>query len=94
MRTWEQIYDITVKTLCEKPIEDFDMFITLEMPDFMEKGIGYFEEGHEDQLSSMRLHKELAKDKDYKEFVEYMYNYIGDDIHNYIDENEIVEVNK
>lgn len=86
---WENIYDTTVKVLCERPIEEFDFFVNLEMPKFMETGVGYFEEEHENELSSMRLHKELATDEDYKEFCEWIYNYIGDDLYNYVDDTHI-----
>ena len=92
--TWKEIYHTTVKVLCEKPIEEFDTFINLEQPEFVKDGKAYFEEGHENELSSMRLHEEVATDDDYKEFCEYMYNYIGDDLYNYIDKNEITVFGK
>lgn len=87
--TWKEIYRTTVKVLCEQPIEDFDTFITLEEPEIVKDGKVYFEEGHEGELSSMRLHEEIATDDDYKEFCEYMYNYVGDDLYNYLDKSEI-----
>ena len=83
---WKNIYEETLKNICEADSNDFDVIVEVERPDFTSELVEN-ENASENALFSFKL-DENATEEDYKKFVEYIYNYIGEDIYDYINEEK------
>ena len=84
---YKKIYDFVVKNVCEKDQTEFDNIVEQEQPKFADKLIPN-EKAPYRCLFSMVLDESVANEKDYRDFCEYIYGYIG------MDFNEMVKQNK
>lgn len=86
MINWKEIYEDTIKKICESDANIFDNIVEIEKPDFSADLI-FNENSNENALFRYKL-DENATEEDYKKFVEYIYNYIGEDINVFLPKNE------
>jgi len=80
---YKKIYEDVLKNVCEKDSAEFDMIVEQEKPEFADKLIPN-ENAPYHCLFSQKLDDSVATEKDYKDFCEYIYGYIG------MDFNEII----
>ena len=78
---WKQIYE-KVLSMCEKPIDDELAIVEVEQPKYSVDLIEN-ENANENSLYAFKL-DEGATEDDYKMFSEYIYNYVGLDIYDYL----------
>lgn len=86
MINWKEIYEDTIKKICEADANIFDNIVEIEKPNFSAYLI-FNENSNENALFRYKLN-ENATEEDYKKFVEYIYNYIGEDINDFLPKNE------
>ena len=79
---WKAIYEKTLKNLCEADEKEFGNIVEIEEPDYTVELVEN-PNAKENSLYSFKLDDE-ATDEDYKNFVEYIYGYIGEDINDYL----------
>lgn len=83
---WKKIYEKTLKDLCEESIDEFDSIVEIEEPEFTVDLIDN-PNANENSLYSFKL-DDKATEEDYKNFVEYIYGYIGEDINDFLPKND------
>lgn len=83
---WKSIYEKTLKTICEADGEKFENIVEIEEPDYSVELIEN-PNANENSLYTFKL-DDGATNEDYKKFVEYVYGYIGEDINDYIPNEE------
>lgn len=86
---WKAIYEKTLKNLCEADEETFETIVEIEEPDYSVELVEN-PNAKENSLYSFKL-DDGATDEDYKKFVEYIYGYIGEDINDYIPNEEVAD---
>lgn len=86
---WKAIYEKTLKNLCEADEETFETIVEIEEPDYSVELVEN-PNAKENSLYSFKL-DDGATEEDYKKFVEYIYGYIGEDINNYIPNEEVAD---
>lgn len=86
MINWKEIYENTLKKICEADSNIFDNIVEIERPEFT---VDLIENpnANENSLYSFKLN-ENATENDYKDFVEYIYGYIGEDINDFLPKND------
>jgi len=72
---WKEKYEILIKEIAEQPKGTFDYITVDYIPEVLNKC--YIVEG--DMTFNMRLPDEATED-DYKEFIEYLCDYTGEDL--------------
>ncbi len=97
MINWKEIYEKTLRDICEEDESYFNNIVELERPEFQGDLIKN-PNAKENSLFALML-DDNATEEDYKKFVEYIYGYIGEDINDYLnneetskDENEDAEM--
>lgn len=78
---WKQIYE-KVLSMCENPIDDELAIVEVEQPNYSVDLIEN-ENANENSLYAFKLDDGATED-DYKMFSEYIYNYVGLDIYDYL----------
>lgn len=78
---YKKMYEETLKNICEQDSYLFDNIVEQEQPIFANKLIPN-EKGN---LYRFKLNEEIATEEDYKNFCEYIYNYVGLDINDFIE---------
>lgn len=86
---WKAIYEKTLKNLCEADEETFETIVEIEEPDYSVELVEN-PNAKENSLYSFKL-DDGATEEDYKKFVEYIYGYIGEDINDYIPNEEVAD---
>lgn len=86
MINWKEIYEKTLRNICEENENYFNNIVELERPEFQVDLIKN-PNAKENSLFALML-DDNATDEDYKKFVEYIYGYIGEDINDYINNEE------
>jgi hypothetical protein len=86
MINWKEIYEKTLRDICEEDENFFDNIVELERPEFQGDLIKN-PNAKENSLFALML-DDNATDEDYKKFVEYIYGYIGEDINDYLTNEE------
>lgn len=82
MINWKEIYENTLKKICEADSSDFYEIVEIERPEFSSELVKN-ENATENSLFTFKL-DDNATEEDYKNFVTYIYGYIGEDINDYI----------
>lgn len=82
MINWKEIYEKTLRDICEEDESYFNNIVELERPEFQGDLIKN-PNAKENSLFALML-DDNATDEDYKRFVEYIYGYIGEDINDYL----------
>lgn len=82
MYNWDDIYKKTLKNICESNSSNFDNIVEIEMPEF-ESELIENENTNFDSLFRQKL-DENASEEDKRKFVEYIYNYIGENIYDFL----------
>lgn len=83
---WKEIYEKTLKNICEQSIDEFETIVEIEQPEFSAELVNN-PNAKDDALYSFKL-DDNATEEDYKKFVEYVYGYIGEDINDYLPKEE------
>ena len=86
---WKEIYERTLKNICEANEETFETIVEIEEPNYSVELVEN-PNAKENSLYSFKL-DDGATDEDYKKFVEYIYGYIGEDINDYIPNEEVAD---
>ena len=86
---WKKIYEKTLKNLCEADEETFETIVEIEEPNYSVELVEN-PNAKENSLYSFKL-DDGATEEDYKKFVEYIYGYIGEDINDYIPNEEVAD---
>lgn len=86
MINWKEIYEKTLRDICEEDENYFNNIVELERPEFQGDLIKN-PNAKENSLFALML-DDNATDEDYKKFVEYIYGYIGEDINDYLNNEE------
>ena len=86
MINWKEIYEKTLRNICEENENYFNNIVELERPEFQGDLIKN-PNAKGNSLFVLMLDNN-ATDEDYKKFVEYIYGYIGEDINDYINNEE------
>ena len=86
---WEKIYERTLKNICEADEETFETIVEIEEPDYSVELVEN-PNAKENSLYSFKLDNN-ATEEDFKKFVEYIYGYIGEDINDYIPNEEVAD---
>lgn len=86
---WKAIYEKTLKNLCEADEETFETIVEIEEPNYSVELVEN-PNAKENSLYSFKL-DDGATEEDYKKFVEYIYGYIGEDINDYIPNEEVAD---
>lgn len=86
---WKEIYERTLKNICEADEETFETIVEIEEPDYSVELVEN-PNAKENSLYSFKL-DDNATEEDYKKFVEYIYGYIGEDINDYIPNEEVTD---
>ena len=86
MINWKEIYEKTLRNICEENENYFNNIVELERPEFQVDLIKN-PNAKGNSLFALMLDNN-ATDEDYKKFVEYIYGYIGEDINDYINDEE------
>lgn len=86
---WKEIYEKTLKNLCEADEETFETIVEIEEPNYSVELVEN-PNAKENSLYSFKL-DDGATEEDYKKFVEYIYGYIGEDINDYIPNEEVAD---
>lgn len=86
MINWKEIYEKTLRDICEEDENYFNNIVELERPEFQGDLIKN-PNAKENSLFALML-DDNATDEDYKRFVEYIYGYIGEDINDYLNNEE------
>ncbi len=73
---YKKLYEEVLKNICEKSYFDFDVIVELPMPSFFDKLV-MNENAKLGAVFNKKLDESKATEDDYKEFVEYMYRYVG-----------------
>lgn len=87
MTNWKELYERTLKNICEEDESYFNNIVELERPEFSSDLIKN-PNANENALFTLML-DDNATDEDYKLFVEYIYGYIGEDLKDFIPDDEI-----
>jgi hypothetical protein len=82
MINWKEIYEKTLKNICEDNASNYDEIVEQEKPEFT-VDLVFNENANDDALFKYKL-DDNATEEDYKKFVEYIYTYIGEDVNDYI----------
>lgn len=85
MMQWKKIYERTLKNLCESKMQDFETIVEQDLPKYSVDLVDN-PNANEDSLYSFML-DENATENDYRNFVEYIYGYIGEDINDYLEKD-------
>lgn len=86
--TWKDVYEKVVEGICKQDYRNFENIYEQDMPEFQDILVDATDSGEND-LYSNRLDENVAKEKDYKAFVEYIFAYIGYNLSDFINESEI-----
>ena len=86
MINWKEIYEKTLRDICEEDENYFNNIVELERPEFQGDLIKN-PNAKENSLFALML-DDNATDEDYQKFVEYIYGYIGEDINDYLNNEE------
>lgn len=82
---WKELYGKVVKTICEKELDLSKDIYEPEPPKSFFDGVMYVDENApKNSFISLRLNETIAKEEDYKEFCEYVFAKIGEDINDYL----------
>ena len=92
MINWKEIYEKTLRNICEENENYFNNIVELERPEFQGDLIKN-PNAKGNSLFALMLDNN-ATDEDYKKFVEYIYGYIGEDINDYLTDDETSDLNK
>lgn len=86
MINWKEIYTKTLKNICEADANIFDNIVEIERPNFVANLIEN-PNANDNSLFKLKL-DDNATEEDYKNFVEYVYGYIGEDVNDYLPKEE------
>lgn len=83
---WKELYEKTLKNICEADANEFEEIIEQERPEF---SVDLIENpnANENSLFKFKL-DDNATEEDYKKFVEYVYNYVGQDVNDYLPQEQ------
>lgn len=84
---WKELYEKTLKNICETDANEFEEIIEQERPEF---SVDLIENpnANDNSLFKFKL-DDNASEEDYKKFVEYVYNYVGQDVNDYLPQEQI-----
>ena len=85
--TWKEIYQKTLKRICEDDISNYDDIVEVDFSSIEDKLIPNTN-AKDNCVFGMMLNDE-ATNEDYKTFCELVYNYVGLDIYDYLDRSSI-----